>query len=369
MIKRLLPILICLLVAFPLFSQEEAEIYDDCYELLDKARNDFDIGKIERVEPRIKGCLKKQLSTDLRKKILELLIESALFLNEQQKAEEYYLDLKFIDPFSTFNGFVPELRYLSDQFVTFPSTTYSFHAGGTPNLVGINMDGAPPGVEIIDMSLKRERGDLFGWFAGVEAAFNVDNSRWDASVGYTFHKNYLHYKANLDNALLDAQTGETGTATLTFREQSHWSQLTLGLVYQFKKRDRFERAVSPYLFVRIGGIYNHNKAAKIFEPAIDFEVQGVSEAQNALDIGSFRRDFLLSAKAGAAVRVRLYRHLFAQTGVVYHRILTNMGQEINDNTPYNTLVQTFNFQDDNFTAHQIGIFAGFGVYLFKTKRK
>ncbi|KAA3625957.1 MAG: hypothetical protein DWQ02_20650 [Bacteroidetes bacterium] len=369
MMKKLFSILIFFLIALPVFSQEEVDLYDDCYELLDKARNDFEIGKLERVEPRIKGCLRKQLSTDLRKKILELLIESALFLNDQEKAEEYYLDLKFIDPFATFNGFVPELRYLSDKFVTFPSTTYSFHAGGTPNLVGIDMDGTPPGVELMDLNLKREGGDLFGWFAGVEAAFNVDNSRWDASVGYTFHKNYLHYAADLGNALFDPQTGETGPATLTFREQSHWSQLSLGLIYQFKKRDRFERAVSPYLFVRIGGIYNHNKAAKIFEPGIDFVIQDVLRTRNSLDIGPFRRDFLLSAKAGAAVRVRLYRHLFAQTGFVYHRILTNMGQEVKDYTPYNIMVDTFNFQDDNFTAHQIGIFAGFGIYLFKTKRK
>jgi hypothetical protein len=366
MINKLIPILLFFMFALPLYGQNQAEVYDDCYELLDKARNDFEIGKIERVEDRVKGCLKKQLSTNLRKKILELLIESALFMEEDGKAREYYKDLKFLDPFATLNGFVPEMRYLANQFETFPSTTYSFHAGGTPNLVPINMDGSPTGVDIVAMDLKRKKGDLFGWFTGVEAAFNVDNSKWDASIGYTFHKNYLHYSADLDNAL-DISSGERLPATLTFREQSHWSQLTLGLVYQFKKRDRFEKRLSPYLFVRVGGIYNHNKAAKIFEPSIDFG--DVLRTRNTVDIGSFRRDFLLSAKAGAAVRVRLYRHLFAQTGVVYHRILTNIGMEVENNESYDNLAGVFNFQDDNFTAHQIGFFAGLGYYLFKTKKK
>ncbi len=366
MINKLIPILLFFLFALPLFGQEQAEVYDDCYELLDKARNDFEIGKIERVEERIKGCLQKQLSTSLRKKILELLIESALFMGEDELAKEYYKDLKFIDPFARLNSFVPELRYLENQFETFPSTTYSFHAGVTPNLTPLDMDSAPGGVDITSMDFKRERGDLLGWFVGVEAAFNVDNSKWDASIGYTFHKNNLYYSAELNNAF-ETSSGDRLPATLTFREQSDWSQLTLGLVYQFKKRDRFEKRLSPYLFVRFGGIYNHNKAAKIFEPTIDFG--SILRTRNSLDIGSFRRDFLLSAKAGAAVRVRLYRHLFAQTGIVYHRILTNIGKEVENNGNYDNLVDVFNFQDDNFTAHQIGFFAGFGYYLFKTKKK
>lgn len=369
MIRKLVNILLLLLLSLPAFNQEAAEIYDDCYELLDKARNDFEIGKIDRVEDRVKGCLTKQLNTELRIKILELLIETALFLEEDEKARKYYKDLKFIDPFAELNGFVPEMRYLAAEFETFPSTTYSFHVGGTPNLKGINMDGTPPGVDLLSLDLKRQPGDLFGWFAGVDAAFNVDNSKWDASIGYTFHKNYLHYSATVDNALFDINTGETGRATISFREQSHWSQLHLGLVYQFKKRDRFEKRFSPYLFLRIGGIYHHNKSAKIFDPTIDFESQQVLRTRENLEIGVFRKDFLLSAKAGAAVRVRIYRHLFAQTGIVYHRVLTNIGMEANDSGPYNVMMQTFNFKEDDFTAQQIGVFAGFGYYLFKTKKK
>ena len=366
MINKLIPILLFLIVALPLHGQEQAEVYDDCYELLDKARNDFEIGKIERVEGRVKGCLQKQLSTDLRKKILALLIESALFLGQDEIARNYYKDLKFIDPFARLNSFVPELRYLENQFETFPSTTYSFHAGITPNLIPLDMDSAPTGVEIMSMDLTREKGDLLGWFVGVEAAFNVDNSKWDASIGYTFHKNNLYYSAELNDAL-DIASGDRLPATLSFREQSDWSQLTLGLVYQFKKRDRFEKRLSPYLFLRFGGIYNHNKAAKIVDPSIDFG--NVLRTGNSIDVGSFRRDFLLSAKAGAAVRVRLYRHFFAQTGIVYHRILTNIGKEVDNDENYNNLVGVFNFQDDNFSAHQLGFFAGFGYYLFKTKKK
>ncbi|MCB0654261.1 MAG: hypothetical protein KDC85_23480 [Saprospiraceae bacterium] len=367
--KKVIRIIVFLFLGIPFTVLGQTGIDEDCYELLQKARHDLEIGKIERVEERVKGCLRrKDLSSDLRVQILELLIETSLFLEEDEKAEKYYKDLKFIDPFATLDYNIPETKYLQEKFETYPSTTYSFFAGGSPNLKGIAMDGTPEGVGLLDLNLKRERGDLFGWFAGVEAAFNINNSRWDASIGYTFHKNYLHYSADLENALFDAGTGERGPATLSFTEQVHWSQVALGLVYQFKKRDRFEKIISPCVFIKLGGMYAHNNASKITSPVIDFPIQDVLKTRDAFETGPLRNDFLLSAKVGGAVRVRLYRHFFAQGGVVYHRVLTNMAKGDSANATYNNLVTNFNFQDDEFTAHQLGFFAGFGYYLFKTKK-
>jgi hypothetical protein len=361
-------IIFVLLLGFSLNTNGQLA-FEDCNVLLKKAKYDFEIGKVDRVESWVSGCLTKQLSSSLRMEILELLIEASLFLDEDEKAEKYYRDLKTLDPFAKLNNNVPETVFLTEKFETFPSTTFSFHLGATPNLIPIDLDGGPEGLDITSLDLKRGKGDLLGWFIGTDVAFNVNNSRLDASIGYTFHKNYSHYKAALENAVFDIPTSERSPAILSFREQTHWSNLALGLVYQFKKRDRFEKRISPYLFVRLGGLYLHNKSSKIYELAINFPDKEVVKTDPTLAIGDMRSKFVLSAKAGAAVRIRIYRHLFAQGGVVYHRILTNIGNQNVADPAYNLLAARYNFQDDDFTAHQFGFFVGFGYYLFKTKKK
>lgn len=371
MIKKTIHITALLLLLAPiiLFSQSPAE---DCFDLLEKAEHDFKIGKIDRVEDRIKPCLDKQLTNTLRREILELLIETALFMDEDQKAEAYYADLKFLDPFIKLNDLVPENKYLADKFETFPATTYTLHYGGSPNLVPINMDEIPQGISLSSLDLGRNKGTPFGWFLGAEAAFNISNSRFDASISYTFHNNFTHYQSNLLNAFESPGFPVSSDhATISFREQSHWSQLSLGLVYQFKKRDRFEKRLSPYIYVKFGGNYLHNSFPKLLDLSAVYRYPDneTSKTDPTISIGDMRSKFFVSFKTGAALRLRLYRHFFIMGGVEYHRILTDLAEENPNAENYKLLLDNYNFQEDSFTAHQFGFFGGFGFYLFKTKKK
>ena len=355
-----------LLFSFPIFSQTESQ---DCRILLKKAQHDFEIGKIDRAKERISGCLDRSITEALQKEILDLFIEISLFSDDKANAEEYYLDLKKIDPFYRLNKLVPEMRYLAGRFETYPSTTYSFFASVFFYSRPFDLEASPIGTTVQNLDFSRERGDPLGWFIGGNAEFNLNNSDWDASIGYAFVQQGYHYTADVKQALYDETMEIRSDAELTFREQQHRSQFNLGLIYQFNKKNRFDRRFSPFVQVRVGINILHPKSAKIHEPIIHFPAFDDSKKDAAIVLTDIRQPVNFSIQGSTGIRFRVIDRLFFQTGITYQRMLGNFVNADAENLVYKELRDNFNFQDDNFNLHHLGIFFGGGYYFFKTRRK
>ncbi|GJM31893.1 MAG: hypothetical protein DHS20C18_08940 [Saprospiraceae bacterium] len=343
----------------------------ECQKNLEISRELYGNGLLEEVAHRLKFCaFNKNLVRPLRREILNLLTQTYLFLDETEEAKKCYQELLTLDPFNRVNPTVPEIKYLENQYETFPSTTYSIFWGlQVLSKVHVQAFNSPPGVTKEEVNYERQGEDPLGWQAGFNFAVKLFNTNLDASFGYTHAKYTYHYNAQLKEAQ-GREPGVRGTADLSFLEQHRWSQFSLSLVYQFVSREKvIHRILIPYAFAGISTNVLHNSSAQIVAPSLTF--QDLPPENNAnfgiVDISDLRNHTSTSLLLGGGFRFH-FKRFFLQFDVRYNRFLSNLANEKNRSSN-DLLRETFNYIDDDFTLNSTGFGLGMGFYLFKSQKR
>ncbi len=358
--------LLGLLAFFPLSGNAQSE----CQKNLEISHELYENGLLEEVVHRLRFCaFNKNLIRPLRREILNLLTQTYLFLNEEEEARKCYEELLALDPFNRIDPRIPEIKYLADQYETFPSTTYSAFWGiqlvSRPITLQIM---TPNGVVKKDINFQRETEDPLGWHAGFNVAFKLFNSNVDASLGYTHAKYSYRYNARLEQ-IIGAESGILGNADLTFAEQHRWSQFSLSLVYQLVPREKIiHRVFIPFIHAGISTNVLHKTSAQIIAPSLTFPEMPEDDTNSGIiDIGDLRNQMTTSLILGGGVRLHLKRAFF-QIDLRYYRFLSNLANEENRNNS-ELLRDTFHYIDDDFVVNSAAFGVGMGFYLFKSQKK
>ncbi len=364
-----LAILLLAFCVMPIMGSAQSE----CEKNLEVSRELYENGLLEEVVHRLRFCaFNKNLIRPVRREMLNLLTQTYLFLNEDEEAKKCYQELLTLDPFNRIDRRVPEIKYLADQYETFPSTTYNAFWGiqfySKPQILSVN---SPNGVIETDVNYKRQSEDPLGWHAGLNIAFNLFNSNIDASLGYTHAKYTYHYNAHLEGAQ-GMVAGMTGTADLSFLEQHRWSQFSLSLLYQLMPREKIiHRILIPFVHAGVSTNILHSKSAQIIAPSLTFS--DLPEENNAnfgiVDISDLRSKTSTSLMLGGGMRFH-FKRAFLQFELRYYRFLSSLASEENPNSDTRQqLRDTFNYVDDDFIVNSAAFGVGLGFYLFKTQKK
>ena len=333
-------------------------------ETIFKAKDEFEAGRLDAVVELLSPyAFAYNQDKQQRKIALRILVESYLFLDEEEKARQIYLELLRTDPFYKIETDVPELKYLRDRIETYPTSTYRLNSGAfifsEPVL---KTQFSPPDVDIRAYNYNLDSiASPIGSFVTLSAAYKLFDSNWDLSIGYTNSTQYYYYNASLfDNA-------HSVNANLHFFEKQRWSHLSIGLHHLFLKRGRvIYRSFAPFISGYASYGILHRGQNFINDLKIEFEDgTNISKAPFLVDDLRNRTNFMLELELGGRIQAKRY---FVEFGVRYNRFLKIIpnAQGRNENSE---LVNTFLYVDDDFTYHNFGLFIGTGVYFFKSRTK
>lgn len=340
----------------------------ECEKNLQRARSDFAAGKLPEVARRLSDCaFAPDGKRPQRREILSLLLETYLYLDQNQEAERAYEELIALDPFFQPNDQAPEVDYLMDSYETFPLTWFSL-SGGIYGWSRPLTDErfSPQGVSLIRETFKRNRGDLYGWFFGASGAVNLFDSNLDLSVGLALSSLYFRYAADLDNAL--APTGDRLPAVISFQEKHRWIQIPVSLNWTLIPKEKIIHSIFiPYLYAGIAPEFMLRETAQFVGPSIRFAEPIGETSDRSIDIQDLRNKSNVSLVAGAGMKFHFKRYFFL-VDLRYHRLLRNLADTQNRQANP-ILLQTYNYLDNDFRLHQLGFSGGVGFFLFKSKKK
>lgn len=337
-----------------------------CAVLLDEAKSLYRNGKLEQAIEKIEGCAwSRSTPKSARKSSLNLLTKCYLFNGQNKEARDAYLELLKMDPFYDIDENAPEIKYLIQQFETYPYSTYYFQYSPYQYTQPILLtQRAPNGIEILNADYKRKSGDFIGWNISAGADFNPFRKSGAAiSTAYTLSTNFYRYNAELDG--VTNPLGLNDQATLSFIERQRWHRVSLGLSWHLKDRSKvIKHRYNPFAYARLGFNFLQHSSAQFSTMNVTYaSAPNLSSTAPPSIIANNRNHFLLSAEVGGGLRW-LFNRSYLLTGVQYERMLGNLSQQ----NPDILEKPAFYFVDDDFSLHQIGIYVGGGIYFYKSRR-
>jgi len=339
-----------------------------CEAVYRQALNDFNAGKLDRVIAALSECAdNRNNSRPLRREMLSLLATVYTYLDEDENAEQAYLNLLELDPFHLPGIDAPELAYLSERFVTYPK--FTFYVFGGPYLhtqPDVFERYSAPEVTVGEESYRRNSSDTPGSLFGFNLAVNVLHPRLDLGIGYTFSTMNFRYQARLENALRPDEVRDA--AQLTFFEQHRWSHIPLYLNYRLAQPTRYNSTqLIPHLYAGISIDRMHQASARLIAPTIVFEQTEEEVSAGIVPLEDLRNSLNTSFMAGAGLKLHR-RGFFFGADIQYTRMLRNL---VDEKARFSNalLVRTFNYVDSDFRIDNLSVKIGVGYFFFRSKRK
>lgn len=340
-----------------------------CNDRLDQARRFYEQGQLNEVVRSLQPCaVKETVSRPVRREILSLLQETFLFLDDQEMADSIHLELLRLDPFFEHNTTIPEVRYLVNQYETYPVATYGIRLGiyvFSRPIVGAQFQ-AFSGLDIQELNYKRRSDDLYGWTANADVSFNLLKSRVEIATGIGISNIYLRRNYELGNARIPG--GEQAPASLSFLERQRWTQLPFLLKINGVSRSAIIKSrFIPYFCIGGTSEFLIKRFSQAIGPEIDFPGDANDQSASVIAIGDQRKRLNFAFVAGLGGKFR-FKRSFISVDLRYHRLLQNISSDSNRFTN-EELLETFNYVDDDFRFHNLNISAGVGIFLFRSKRR
>ncbi|PHN07527.1 hypothetical protein [Flavilitoribacter nigricans] len=349
----------------PLLGQRE-----DCTENLLRAHRLYEQGRLYEVISTLERCAADEsISRPVRREILSLLQETHLFLDNDKMADSIHLKLLRLDPFFKQNTDIPEVKYLVDQYETYPIATYGVRLGiYTITRPIIEQEFlAFSELDIQDLNYKRRNDDLYGWTVHADLSFNLFKSSVEITTGIGISNIYLRRNYQLGNARLPGGEAQA-PASLTFLERLRSTQLPFLLqINAVPRSEIIHSRFIPYFFVGGAPEYLIKHAAQAIGPEIDFPGDADDRSASLIGIGDQRKRFNFSLLAGAGGKFR-FKRTYVSFDVRYHRLM----QKVTSNSERFTndaLLNTFNYADNDFKLHSVNCSIGVGLFLFRSKRR
>ena len=353
--------------SMPLKAQQPAQT---CNEKLVTAQRLYEQGQLLEIVATLQGCVDDETVTrPVRREILALLQETYLFLDNEDLADSIHMKLLRLDPFFNQNTQIPEVRYLVEQYETYPIATYGVRLGIyalTRPLIEREFSAFPE-LEIQDLNYKRRSDDLYGWTLNADISFNLFKSSVEVATGIGMSNIYLRRNFQLANAKLPSGEDQA-PASLSFLERQRWTQLPFLIQINAVPRSKIIRSrFIPYFFVGGASEFLIKRFAQAIGPEIDFPGEDNDRSASLIGIGEQRKRFNFSVLAGFGGKFR-YKRSYVSIDIRYHRLLENV---VSNSNRYanDRLLNTFNYADNDFRLHSLNISAGVGLFLFRSKRR
>lgn len=362
---------ICLLlfITFQTISLSGQQLAD-CTEKLELAKRLYEQGQLYEVISKLYPCAGDEtISRPVRRELLSLLQETYLFLDDNKMADSIHLELLRLDPFFNQNTSIPEVRYLVDQYETYPIATYGIRLGVyafTRPLIDREFKAFPE-LQIEGLNYKRRKDDLYGWTVNADISFNLFNSSVEIATGIGVSNIYLRRNIQLANAKI-AGSDSQAPASVSFLERQRWTQLPFLLqINAVPRSDIIHSRFVPYFFVGGAPEFLIKQLTQVIGPEIDFQGENNDRSASLISISNQRKRLNFAILAGVGGKLR-FKRTYLSIDVRYHRLLENIAS---DSNRFNneSLLNTFNYVDNDFRLHNLNISAGVGLFLFRSKRR
>lgn len=358
-----------LLLSLPVFCLQ-AQVSPDCAGQLENAKRLYEQGQLPEVIRALRNCAwENTVSRPVRREMLALLQETYLFLDDNPMADSIHLELLQLDPFFTQHTDIPEVRYLVDQYETYPVATYGIRLGiytHTRPLIDQKFS-ALPDLDIQDLNYKRRSDDLYGWTVNADISFNLFRSSVEIATGIGLSSIYLRRNFQFGNALLPTGEGRA-PASMSFLERQRWTQFPFLLqINAVPCRKIIHSRFIPYFFAGGASEILIKRAAQAIGPEIDFPGIAHDRSASLIAIGDQRRRFNFAILVGVGGKLR-FKRSYLQIDVRYHRLLQSVSSESN-RFGNEELLNTFNYADDDFRLHHLNFNIGAGLFLFHSKHR
>ncbi|MCB0633302.1 MAG: hypothetical protein R2824_29845 [Saprospiraceae bacterium] len=362
--KQLLHLfLLCLLITTNSTAQS------DCQEQLGRAGRLYEEGQLEEVALVLGPCMQNaDLSRPVRREMLALLQEVYLFLDEKELADSVHLELLRLDPFFRQNEAIPEVRYLQNNFETYPVATYGLRLGIYPfSRPLIDQEYvAFDDLTIGSVTYKRRNDDQYGWTANADLSFNLFGSSIELATGIGLSNIYLRRNFTFLNA--HTPSGENVAADLSFLERQRWTQIPLLLQVNGLPRSKIiQSRFIPYFLLGGTSEFLVKRSAQAIGPEIDFPGDENDRSASIIQLGDQRRRFNFALMAGLGGKFR-FKQTYVLLDVRYHRLLQNV-VDGTDRYLNDRLLNVFNYVDNDYRLYSLNINVGAGLFLFHSKKR
>lgn len=337
-----------------------------CQAALEIGNQKFTDGQLQDIGPVLEGCDVESYDEQVQRKVLALLTEANVFLDNNEAADSNYLRMLKLDPFSEFDLVAPEMVYLANRFETFPLTSYSLN--GTlffSTRPIISQSFSLPEISKLAESYKLTGTDLYSWTASLLFDVNILNSNLYLRSGYGVTSYYYRYTGLYANAL--DENNIRGDATVTFQERTRWSQIPLLLKLTLVNRNTMiKRRLLPYIFGGIGFEFLHKGSARLLSPTITFSNPERAKSIPTVDNAGNRIDYNTTLILGGGAAWR-FKRIYINAEITYHRQFQDIVDRSGIN-PESDLVNVLNYVDNDFKLHKFGVGVGIGFFLFKSQK-
>ena len=341
----------------------------NCNEIIQDAFASYEKGKLPDVVSLSSICLyQNTLNRTQQKALYQLLIETYLFLDEKEKAQEIYGQLLKFDPFADIRKEeTPELEYLRRDFETFPKTMYTFSGGiylfALPEVTQVF---SAPNTSILRENYTRSRADTISWTMSFHFGINLFNSHLYFHSGLGASNLLFQY----EGLYLTEEASTTTEAFLTFQERHRWFQIPFYVSYQFIPHGKVVKkklVVAPYVYTGVAMELLRTNKSFMRDISIFFVEPNFTRRTDPVNLKTTRNTTNLSFLIGGGIKFNFQR-VYLNLDLQYNRMLRNLVDE-NKRFDNPNIVENFRYVDNDFKLDRLGLTMGIGLNLFKSKKK
>lgn len=329
------------------FSQQEGT----CAEKLKTAQLLFEKGQVELVPDYLSGCLKSSFSREESLTAYKLLIQSYLFMENQQKADSAMLEFLGKNPEyrlspTDHSGFV----YLYNYFQIRKLIQISFHLGSNLPFISafrIRSAAGNPGKSGYST-------DALNLYGSVEAKYALtDKLELNVEAGYS--------KISFSNREDFLNPDNTIFGITKYSEDQVRIDLPLSLTYDVK---RFG-VLTGYCRLGAGPSFIVNSFGSASHSPADFN-NPYSRTGADINRSDSRRSFDLFVTAGAGVKFKI------REGFLFGEMRSDFGlfnQSEKNGKSSEELIQRYYYVDDDFRINSLNFNLGYTWIIYKPSKR
>lgn len=358
MIHKLLSFLSFFLLVLVAQAQQD----DPCQNVLDKAKQAYNVGKVKEVKTILnETCIKVLPRKENIMEAYYLLCTASLFLNEKEEATQYMLRLLKLEPEFAVEPSMPvEFKQFHEAFKVAPVVTVGLR-------VGANLSFVQP-FKSYSISNMLPDSKLGSYNAKTNIQFGV--------VGYLPITKKLDFSAEFTyrTSAYEFQNVYLSYVNLTFTETQKYLEVPLMLKYNFRNkfdftRDRrsFKNKLFPY--ISFGGTLSRLNSSKGVAVRLDSgaETTPLSLESEPQDMITARNTNKIFATGAVGLEYKSGRSILALE-IRYNRMF---GKQVKPEHRYDNqnLLLKYAYIDNDFNVHNTAITLSFMYPFYKARPK
>jgi hypothetical protein len=328
--------LLIVLVAFSFCGQAQ----NSCVQNLRNARNAYEEGKLQELPNLLLKCIDDGFSKEEKVEALRLLTLSYLFNEEQQNAEETYLQLLHIDPEYEINldSDPTELVILAENYDTDPKFFYGFKGGASYGIMQSEF-------EVVHNRVSQGKYDFpLGLAGGIFFQYPVNEI-----FSINLETLYNFRTTVLNRPILSTES----TSFQNIEETQQWIEVPLLLNYKLPW-------VNSFLLEATGG----PSLQYLFSSNLN--VQGLGAELNNFDMLAYRNQINMNGILGLRANFKKLGANFITVELLFqYRVLNEVNQEAMPEEVRVDLATNRAYADFNYKGHALWLRAGLRFPYFK----